>query len=601
MNYNSEKEAIELVLKRMKSELVYDWDTNIIKSVEEFEEDLRNDFFTIVVLGEFKRGKSTFVNSLLEMELLPTDVIPTTATINALMYSDLKETVVVRTDGATEKGESTLKFLQSYVATEDFDVDKIKYLKIGYPAEILKDKVVIVDTPGVSDINEQRAKVTYDFIPRADGVIFLLDSTAPLKKTEKEFIDEHLVKIGLDRILFVANRFDEIDEEDEDEVLDDILDRLKNAFTKENQPILKDLTLLPVSAKMALDGTINGDRKLIERSGIDQVRNEVRKIIEEGSVSTEKVARYNRRLSFILRAMKKDINGKISLYNADLGDLKKTLENVEAMLKQERNRKEKITIFIANEREKIQAMIRKSVTHFHVKLKDEVLTSIENYKGIDFKDFVEKQLTTVIKKNMSRWVDTYYIYIDSFFEKLEKELATGLATYFNTRINISNQGNRGLPEREHSNYIINIEAEDISNVTTTAGLISAGTAGIMTLIGGPIVLPFVSMAAFPFLQKKMLEGRLKEAKIAIKPEVNAALDRCIANLHMEIEKDVIARIESITKTTEETYNSLFTKVASQIQVEVERRESKMSDIHSDVNLLNNQLDFILEMESKLNC
>lgn len=128
-----------------------------------------------------------------------------------------------------------MQFLNRYIASESFDIDKIKYLKVGYPTEILKNNIVIVDTPGVSDINEHRVQVTYDFIPRADAVIFLLDATSPLKRTEKEFIDEHLIKLGIDRVLFIANKFDNIDEEDEEEVIEDIEKRLKNSFKKNNQ------------------------------------------------------------------------------------------------------------------------------------------------------------------------------------------------------------------------------------------------------------------------------------------------------------------------------------------------------------------------------
>ena len=56
---------------------------SIMNKLNDLKEDLNNDFFTIIVLGEFKRGKSTFVNALLGTKLLPVDVIPTTATISS--------------------------------------------------------------------------------------------------------------------------------------------------------------------------------------------------------------------------------------------------------------------------------------------------------------------------------------------------------------------------------------------------------------------------------------------------------------------------------------------------------------------------------------
>jgi len=58
---------------------------------------------------------------------------------------------------------------------------EVAYVELGYPSELLKNNVVLVDTPGVNDLNEQRAEVTYGYVPRADAVVFLLDAGQALK------------------------------------------------------------------------------------------------------------------------------------------------------------------------------------------------------------------------------------------------------------------------------------------------------------------------------------------------------------------------------------------------------------------------------------
>lgn len=175
-------------------------------ALNELTSDIQEDFFTIVVLGEFKRGKSTLVNALLGEKILPTDVLPETATINAIMHSETPTLSVVMRDGNEEHGEVSGRFLKKFSAQNPQAVaEKVKYIKIGYPADILQQNVVIVDTPGVSDINEQRCEVTYRFLPKANVILFLLDANSPLKKTEKDFIDQHLLPLGIDHILFLAN------------------------------------------------------------------------------------------------------------------------------------------------------------------------------------------------------------------------------------------------------------------------------------------------------------------------------------------------------------------------------------------------------------
>ena len=98
-------------------------------------------------------------------------------------------------------------------------MEKVSYIKIGYPCEKLKDRVVLVDTPGVSDLNEQRSEVTYRFLSKANAVLFVLDANSPLKKTEKEFIEEKLLPLGINNILFILNKYDAVDEEEEEDFL----------------------------------------------------------------------------------------------------------------------------------------------------------------------------------------------------------------------------------------------------------------------------------------------------------------------------------------------------------------------------------------------
>ena len=163
----------------------------VLREIQELKNNIDDDFFTVLVLGEFKRGKSTFINSLLGEELMVTDVLPETATIQAIMYNDEKIAEAIYKDGTKEKGKANMEFLKKFSAKNDDTSREIQYVKVGYPCELLKNRVVLVDTPGVADMDEQRVQVTYDFLPKANAVIFLLDATSPLKRTEKEFIKDY--------------------------------------------------------------------------------------------------------------------------------------------------------------------------------------------------------------------------------------------------------------------------------------------------------------------------------------------------------------------------------------------------------------------------
>lgn len=50
-------------------------------------ESIEKDSFTVAVVGEFSRGKSTFVNALIRQDILPMDVLPETAVLQVVEYA----------------------------------------------------------------------------------------------------------------------------------------------------------------------------------------------------------------------------------------------------------------------------------------------------------------------------------------------------------------------------------------------------------------------------------------------------------------------------------------------------------------------------------
>lgn len=123
---------------------------------------LRNTFH-IAVLGEFKRGKTTFVNSLIGNNLLFTDVLPATAFIHVLEYSENERIEIWYTDGRQEQLTLCKEHLAALSANHNIEPESIKFVKIYVDHPLLRDGVVIIDTPGVNDLVSSRAEITAIF------------------------------------------------------------------------------------------------------------------------------------------------------------------------------------------------------------------------------------------------------------------------------------------------------------------------------------------------------------------------------------------------------------------------------------------------------
>jgi predicted GTPase len=234
--------AIDVGAKSLGERIAHD----LVKKLDE-------DRFHLVVVGEFNHGKTTFVNSLLGEAALATGVTPTTAAIHHLRWADAPEAAVVYTSGRREPipFADAKKFAVGGGAaggggTGGGGADEVDYLEIGYPARLLKERILLVDTPGVNDLSHQRADITYSYIPRADAVLFLLDAGQILKESERVFLNDKLLKASRDKIVFVITKWDLLSTDERVEALAYAKDQLAK--------LVKDPVVFPVSAENALAG-----------------------------------------------------------------------------------------------------------------------------------------------------------------------------------------------------------------------------------------------------------------------------------------------------------------------------------------------------------
>jgi small GTP-binding protein len=214
---------------------------------------LDEERFSLVVLGEFNHGKSTFINALLGESLLPVGITPTTAVLAQIRHGAAVRAEAVYESGARRPIEPAR--LGDWLTVEGAAArkpegieggDPLAHVEIVHPSPLLEDQVTIVDTPGVNDINEQRAEITYGYVPRADAVLFLLDAGQILTASERQFLEERILRSSRDRLVFVVTKVDRLDPADLEEAL---------AFARKHlRTIVGDPVVFPISAKRALAG-----------------------------------------------------------------------------------------------------------------------------------------------------------------------------------------------------------------------------------------------------------------------------------------------------------------------------------------------------------
>lgn len=598
MDLQAEKEKIAGVLQTLSENNYLRKYERIFGGLQDLQRDMAGDFYTVVVLGEFKRGKSTLVNALLGTSLLPMNVLPETATINAIMYEEKPRLCVVQRDGTQVQGEVSREFLQQYSAREaGNEAEKVSYIKIGYPCEMLKDRVVLVDTPGVSDLNEQRSEVTYRFLPKANAVLFVLDANSPLKKTEKDFIEEKLLTLGVDNILFILNKYDAVDEEEEEDFLPTVRKRLFHAFKMDEETAkLRNISLIPFSAKWALEGLEKGNEKMVRLSGLPKVREKLASMLMAGQVEKEKLRGYRCRLSYLLKALECEMEREYAMGNSSLEELEQAAEVLRKTIEDKAGQKEKVGEYVKSAKARMFAMTDKSLRYFHDRLKENIFDMVEQHHSQDFKNFVEHAVPRQVQRNVEAWLTSYAPHLDEILGVMEHELALGFSRHFEQQVRLRARKGSFL---QGEKLALQLEAADISQTGTQAGMIAAVGMVFASMAITPIIAPFITLWGRNKLFDSLLGKKLEAAKAEILPQLEGELLRSMVALTSQVHNYIDQRAESIRKNAEGAYDALLDDMARDIEKQRAEKRKEGEAVRQEMAVLSEEMKIVRMYREKL--
>jgi small GTP-binding protein len=163
----------------------------------------------LVVLGEFKRGKSTLVNALLGRPLLPTGVLPLTSVVTVVRAGRRDRLVVEFAGGRTEA--HAISELARYATEVENPRNKlgVELTTIEIPSTVLDGGIQLVDTPGIGSVHTHNTEAAHGFAGRTDAAIVVLSADQLLSAQERELLAA--VDRIAGRVLVVLNRIDLLD------------------------------------------------------------------------------------------------------------------------------------------------------------------------------------------------------------------------------------------------------------------------------------------------------------------------------------------------------------------------------------------------------
>ncbi|MBR3920846.1 MAG: dynamin family protein, partial [Oscillospiraceae bacterium] len=291
----------------------------------------------------FKRGKSTLINAMLGQEVLPADVLPATATLNRVTYSESPYVTIEYKNG--EKESVDISELANYVTKLSYESEQkaetIKEATVYYDTDFCKNNVDIIDTPGLND-DEQMTNVTLSILPEIDAAVFVISANSPFSQFEKEFLEKKMLTSDLGRIIFAVNCFGTFAREDEERIVETVrkriaqyvMDKAKAVMGEDSKEfaVYKRKIGLPkvigVYAKKALVAKQTNDAALLEESNFPVFEHTLESLLtkDRGSITLQMLA------NKIISSGSEVVNSTVLRENALLMETDEFLEKYQAAI-----------------------------------------------------------------------------------------------------------------------------------------------------------------------------------------------------------------------------------------------------------------------------
>ncbi len=159
-----------------------------------------NPRIDVAILGQFKAGKSSFINNIIGENILPVGVIPVTTVITRIQYGKKRNIVVKYFDGT--KSEINPDDIEVFTSEAKNPANRknVEVVDIELPSLGGFEGLRLVDTPGLGSIFKYHRKTSENWLPEVGATLLAVSSDRPLSDYDLELIrnlTQHTPKIAL--------------------------------------------------------------------------------------------------------------------------------------------------------------------------------------------------------------------------------------------------------------------------------------------------------------------------------------------------------------------------------------------------------------------
>ncbi|MCC6752149.1 MAG: dynamin family protein [Deltaproteobacteria bacterium] len=523
--------------------------SDIARHAAEALERLQFTSVHLVVLGEFNRGKTTLVNCLIGSPLLPMDIVPTTAAIWTIQKGEPHGAAVVKTDGATSSIELSPASLARLSADGELSSPDIRYVRITSPQLALADDVIVVDTPGVNDINEQRAEITYNFLVGADAALFLMDASSPLTKSEAQFLQGQVLSSSLEKIIFVVNKTDRLD-------ADEVAESLAAASSRLEELLGQPVIVVGCDAARCLAALEAGRSGVAAQWGFQELRDAIDRLLAETREGAARRATAERRVAGLTAALRTRLEARRSVALMRVEERSRKQAEFEAQMEEARGRFDRfVDHCLTHGRDRLKLLLSQSQRVRNEEFVKHQMVRVSTMKG-DFGAFCQKVLPYEMQCHVKRWFEEMRPVLQKFLEDFAAHSTAEYAKAFGGLLGL--QVTLALDDSFSGSAPV-IEAQDYGEYVGLA-LPAAGFLAASFLALGPFAI--VGLVAGTAINK-VLQSRHAEANRA---QITAEIPGAVHEVSTRA-------LNALLEKVDDWFNAFTGVLREQFELEVARRQA----------------------------
>lgn len=395
------------------TELLSRWETDILNR--------KNDPFTLVVCGEFKRGKSSLINALLGEEVVPVNVTTETVTLNRITYG-------AHSNEAVLQGGRHMHLSDAEMQKENLEKlmrqEKIPFrqIEVKRPIEFLKYAAVI-DTPGLGDSMQDFSELVEDALTQADAVLYVFSVNYPLSQTEQLFLKTMVVPQKYTDLLLVGNYLDMLESTKDYERMNNLLvSRIQNLLP-DQKPWL--VSALDEQCRQMGEQRPNPDMEHELEAHFDRFREKIRQMVEE-----KKETILPDRMQRLMRGMAAELSESL---NALEEGLEMSSQDVQAAMERVQEQKEQQIRTQEEAGQRIDRLLDQSVEECRAwmgelldKMQQEVKT-LTDVPASELSKYYTFYCIDTIQEGMDKCIEHHTLCLYDLLEEISGELSAKLS------------------------------------------------------------------------------------------------------------------------------------------------------------------------------